>query len=214
MPIAQHLALIFRTRYAYTPTELKANAVMNSIYADNRYRYSYEIIEIDTNAQQLHRVQFVAPAIEDGMSFGPKWDEDSSDYNHAILEYSTKSPGDYQTAHPYNLETRYEYRQGQLKHFEQKILLTASDKVFLKNPPNSINYENYLDDQDVPLSVEGSTCLDDYFVFKDKAAPLGVKWGNDWMQQQPKLHQQFLAEYAQGKNYVWKDFRIRYCDLD
>ena len=54
----------------------------------------------------------------------------------------------------------------------------------------------------------------DYFVFKDKAAPLGVKWGNDWMQQQPKLHQQFLAEYAQGKNYVWKDFRVRYCDLD
>ena len=50
--------------------------------------------------------------------------------------------------------------------------------------------------------------------FKDKAAPLGVKWGNDWMQQQPKLHQQFLAKYAQGKNYVWKDFRVRYCDLD
>jgi hypothetical protein len=41
-----------------------------------------------------------------------------------------------------------------------------------------------------------------------------VKWGNDWMQQQPKLHQQFLAEYAQGKNYVWKDFRVRYCDLN
>ena len=101
-----------------------------------------------------------------------------------------------------------------MKHFEQKVLLTASDKVFLKNPPNSINYENYLDDQDVPLSVESSTCLDDYFVFKDKAAPLDVKWGNDWMQQQPKLHQQFLAEYAQGKNYVWKDFRVRYCDLD
>lgn len=77
--------------------------------------------------------------------------------------------------HPYNIETRYEYKQGQLKHFEQKILLTASDKVFLKNSPNSINYENYLDDQDVPLSVESSTCLDDYFVFKDKAAPLGVK---------------------------------------
>ncbi len=116
--------------------------------------------------------------------------------------------------HPYNIETRYEYKQGQLKHFEQKILLTASDKVFLKNSPNSINYENYLDDQDVPLSVESSTCLDDYFVFKDKAAPLGVKWGNDWMQQQPNLHQQFLAEYAQGKNYVWKDFRVRYCDLN
>ena len=159
-------------------------------------------------------MQFVAPIIEDGMSFGPKWDEDLSDYNNAILEYSTKSPGDYQTVHPYNLETRYEYKQGQLKHFEQRILLTASDKVFLKNSPNSINYENYLDDQDVPLSVESSTCLDDYFVFKDKAAPLGVKWGNDWMQQQPKLHQQFLAEYAQGKNYVWKDFRVRYCDLD
>ena len=214
MPIAQHLALIFRTRYAYTPTELKANVTMSSIYANNRYRYSYEIIEIDTNGKQLHRVQFVAPAIEDGMNFGPKWDEGSSDYNNAILEYSTKSPGVYQTVHPYNIETRYEYRQGQLKHFEQKILLTASDKVFLKNPPNSINYENYLDDQDVPLSVESSTCLDDYFVFKDKAAPLGVKWGNDWMQQQPKLHQQFLAEYAQGKNYVWKDFRVRYCDLD
>ena len=214
MPVAKNLALIFRTRYAYTPTELKANAAMNAIYANNRYRYSYEIIEIDTNGKQLHRVQFVAPTIEDGMSFGPKWDEDLLDYNNVILEYSTKSPGDYQTVHPYNLETRYEYKQGQLKHFEQRILLTASDKVFLKNSPNSINYENYLDDQDVPLSVESSTCLDDYFVFKDKAAPLGVKWGNDWMQQQPKLHQQFLAEYAQGKNYVWKDFRVRYCDLD
>ena len=33
------------------------------------------------------------------------------------------APGDYQTVHPYNLETRYEYKQGQLKHFEQRILL-------------------------------------------------------------------------------------------
>ncbi|VXA87084.1 hypothetical protein ACIN8IBEIGE_50057 [Acinetobacter sp. 8I-beige] len=40
MPIAQHFALIFRTRYAYTPTELKANAAMNAIYANNRYRYT------------------------------------------------------------------------------------------------------------------------------------------------------------------------------
>jgi hypothetical protein len=214
MPTDKYIALIFRTRYAYTPAELKANAEINSIYANNRYRYSYEIIEIDTNGQQLHRVQFVAPVIEDGMSFGPKWDKDLSDYNNAILEYSTKSPGDYQTVHPFNIETRYEYKQGQLKHFEQKSLLTASDKVFLKNPPNSINYENYLDDQDTAFYVESSTCLDDYFVFKDKAAPLGVKWGNNWMQAQPKLHQQFLAEYAQGKNYIWKDFREQYCDLN
>lgn len=86
MPVVKNLALIFRTRYAYTPTELKANAVMNSIYANNRYRYSYEIIEIDTNGKQLHRVQFVAPAIEDGMSFGPKWDEDLSDYANLNFE--------------------------------------------------------------------------------------------------------------------------------
>ncbi len=44
---------------------------MNPIYTNNRYRYSYEIIEIDTNGKQLHRVQFVAPAIEDGMSSAP-----------------------------------------------------------------------------------------------------------------------------------------------
>ena len=36
------------------------------------------------------------------------------------------------------------------------------------------------------------------FCFKDKAAPLGVKWGNDWMQAAAGYINNF-SEYAQGK---------------
>lgn len=213
MQTDKNLALIFSTRYHFTPAEKKLNAAFSSVYADDRYRRSYEIIEIDHNAKQLHRVKFIAPTIENGMGFGPKYDEKMSEYNAKILEYSTKSPGNYQTVHPYDIETRYEYHQGKLKHFEKQVLLTASDKVFYKNPPKSLNYENYIDDQAESDHIESSTCLNDYFAFKDKAVPRKVKWGNEWMQEQPDLHRQFLSEYENGKVYVWKDFRKLYCDL-
>lgn len=59
---------------------------------------------------------------------------------------------------------------------------------------------------------EPSRCLEDYWVFHDKAATKNVHWGNHWLQQ-PKLYATFLKVYSDGTSYQWPDFRKRYCDL-
>ncbi|MGN5766110.1 hypothetical protein ACNQO6_17360 [Acinetobacter calcoaceticus] len=213
----KNLLLIFRSRYILTPTEKQHNAQIHQMFADNLYRSSYELIEVTPEAKLLHRAQFIAPNPENGMGFGPKFNDKISDYEANIIQYQTKTPGDYQTVKPFDIEHIYDYQNGQLRKNTHKHYLSISERRALKENVESINAE-LLEDQyresQKEQKPQPSSCLSDFWVFHDKAAPKGVNWGNPWLQQQTKLYQTFIQEYESGKHYSWSNFRKRYCELN
>lgn len=215
-PSGRNLMLIFRSRYFHTPAELKRNSAFSKSFASDYYRTSYELIEVTPKGKILHRAQFAAPSPENGFGFGPKLDESTGEYKDNVIEYTTSTPGAYQTLKPYDIEYRYEYQNGKLKKHTENRLLTLSERAALRENKGSINAENMQDEYNASQKdspPESSSCLDDYWIFHDKAAPKGIRWGNDWMQKQPALHQAFLSAYESGKSYAWADFRQRFCDL-
>lgn len=216
-PHGSNLMLIFRSRYLNTPAEMKRNTAFDSAFASYFYRSSYELIEVTPKGKILHRVQFIAPNPENGMGLGPKQDAKTGDYHNNVIEYSTSTPGVYQTLKPYNIEYRYEYQNGKLSKHTEKRLLTLSERAALRDDAGSVNAENMQDEYDEThknAPPEPSSCLDDYWVFHDKAAPKGSRWGNPWMQQQQALYQRFIQEYENGKTYTWPQFRQRFCRLN
>lgn len=216
-PKNKNLLLIFRSRYILTPTEIQHNAQLHHMFADNLYRQSYELIEITPKAKLLHRVQFIAPNPENGMSFGPKLNEQTGDYENDSIQYETKTPGDYKTIKPFDIEHIYYYQNGQLRKNTQKYFLSVSERLALKKNIESVDAELLEDEykeSQKGKTPEPSSCLDDFWVFHDKAAPIGVNWGNPWLQKQTQLYQNFIQEYEYGKRYSWNEFRKRYCELD
>lgn len=215
-PHGKNLVLIFRSRYFLTPAEMKRNISLDKAFSPYFYRNSYELVEVNTQGNILYRSQFTAPNPENGMGFGPKMSEKTGEYENDVLEYTTKTPGVYQTAKPYDIEYRYEYSHGKLSKHTEKRLLTVSERAFLRDPKIGVNAENMADEYQAAnknTTPEASSCLDDYWVFHDKAAPKGMSWGNLWLQRQSFLHQTFLKDYESGKAYSWAQFRLRYCDL-
>lgn len=215
-PHDKNLILIFRSRYFHTADEMARNIALNPNFKSYFYRNSYELIEVTPQGKILHRTQFTAPSPEDGMGFGPKYDEASGDYEDSKLEYSTKTPGVYQTLNPYDIEYRYVYSHGTLNKHTEKRLLTPSERAANKIEHDGINAENVEDEYleaNQNEQPQASSCLNDYWVFHDKAAAKNVHWGNPWLQKQPALYATFLSEYSNGKTYRWTDFRKQYCDL-
>ena len=217
--IQQHgknLILIFRSRYVLTLAEKQHNASLHSMFADNTYRISYELIEVTAQGKLLHRTSFIAPNPENGMSFGPKLNEKSADYDNNIIEYQTKTPGEYRTIKPYDIEHLYDYQHGKLSKHTQKYMLSPSERAALKEEYEAIDAEKMEDEYRESQrgeTPEPSSCLNDFWVFNDKAAPKAVHWGNPWLQQQTVLYAKFLKEYEQGISYKWPAFRQLFCKL-
>lgn len=215
-PHDKNLVLIFRSRYFHTPAEMTRNIALNPNFKSHFYRSSYEIIEVTKQGKILHRTQFTAPSLENGLGFGPKLNEKTGDYENSSIEYTTSTPGVYQTLNPYNIEYSYIYAHGKLTKHTEKRLLTPSERADIKTDHGGVNAENMQDEYaeaNKGQAPASSSCLDDYWVYHDKAAAQNVHWGNPWLQRQSALYENFLKDYATGKSYSWPQFRQRFCNL-
>ncbi len=215
-PHGKNLVLIFRSRYLHTAAEMARNIALDPNFKSYFYRTSYELIEVTPQGKILHRTQFTAPSPENGMGFGPLLNEDNGEYEDSSIEYTTSTPGVYQTLNPYDIDYKYIYTHGKLIKHTKKRLLTPSERAALKVDHDGVNAENIQDEYEEANKnqiPEPSSCLDDYWVYHDKAAAKHVRWGNPWLQQQPALYLSFLSDYAHGKKYSWPQFRQHFCHL-
>lgn len=216
-PHDKNLVLIFRSRYFHTPAEMARNIALNPNFKSYLYRTSYELIEVTPQGKILHRSQFTAPSPENGLGFGPKLNEQNGDYEDRSIEYTTSTPGVYQTLHPYDIDYSYVYSHGTFTKHTEKRLLTPSERADIKIDHGSVNAENMQDEYEqanmdrVPAP---SSCLEDYWVYHDKAAAKNVRWGNPWLLQQPALYQTFFKDYEKAKSYTWPKFRQLFCNLE
>lgn len=214
-PHDKNLVLIFRIRYFHTPAEMARNIALNPNFKSYFYRTSYELIEVTPQGKILHRTQFTAPSPENGLGFGPKMNENNGEYEDSSIEYTTRTPGVYQTLNPYDIEHSYAYTHGKLTKHTEKRLLTPSERAEIKVDHGGVNAENMHDEHNKANQdrrPEPSSCLEDYWVYHDKAAAKNVHWGNPWLQRQPALYQNFLRDYANGKTYSWLQFRQHFCN--
>lgn len=214
MPFGKNLALFFQTQYYYTPEERRHNYALTPLFEPYDRRSSYELIEVTPQGDILHRSKFIAPSPEDGMSFGGDYlgeDEEKKDQSEYTLTYETKTPGDYDSLKPYDIHFAYVYKNGQFHQSQEKVYLTLKEYADLKRTKNIKSFEDeepdlYGHEED----VTPTNCLDDYFVYQNKAAPLDAQWGNPWLQDS-KGYAQFLKDYAKGKNYTWQKFKKNFC---
>lgn len=209
-PHGKNIVLIFRSRYFYSPKEIQHNTAFSQSFSSYLYRSSYELIEVNIAGKILYRTQFTSPFLENGMGFGPSMEENQ------VLEYTTSTPGNYQTAKPYDIEYKYLYQHGKLTKHSNKRSLSVSERVALRDDKAGVNAE-LIEDEYREMhrndKAKPSSCLQDFWVYHDKAAPKEVNWGNPWIQRQPALLQTFKKEYESGKTYTWAQFRQHYCDL-
>lgn len=169
----KNLVMLFRSRYFHTPEEMQRNITFSRSFSSYFYRSSYELIEMTTAAKILHRIRFTAPTPENGMGFGLSMLSDE------ILEYTTRTPGDYQTLKPYDIEHRYEYQNGELNKHISTSFLTVSQRIALRDQKEGVNMQNIEDEyreSQRNKTPRPSSCLEDYWVFHDKAAPKNVNW--------------------------------------
>ena len=213
MPLGKNLVLFFQTQYYYTPEERQRNYAFTPLFEPYDRRSSYELMEVNPNGKILHQVKFIAPSPEDGMSFGRDYIEDENQLDHSELSlmYQTKTPGNYDVNKPYDIQITYVYQNGKLQRLEEKQYLSPQEYKDLKRTKKIRKFTN--DDLELygyEEDLEPTTCLDDYFVYQDKAAPKDVKWGNSWLQQSQN-YPKFLSDYQKGKTYTWTSFKKNFC---
>lgn len=216
-PHDKNLVLVFRSRYFHTPAEMARNIALDPNFKSYLYRTSYELIEVTPQGKILHRTQFTAPSPENGLGFGPKLNEQNGDYEDSSIEYTTSTPGAYQTLNPYDIDYSYVYSHGTFTKHTQKRLLTPSERAAIKHDNGGVNAENMQDEYEDATADQApapSSCLEDYWVYHDKAAAKNVRWANPWLQKQPTLYALFLKDYEKGKSYTWPQFRQRFCNLE
>ena len=212
MPLGKNLALFFQTQYYYTPEERQQHYAASPLFESYDTRSSYELIEVNPNGDILHRAKLLAPPIEDGMSIGSNYAEDEDDdQSNKTLTYQTKTPGNYDSAKPYDLQITAVYQNGKFTQSEEKQYLTLKEYDDLKRTKIRKDFTNesivlYGHDED----LQSTTCLDDYFTYQDRAAPKNATWGNEWLQQSPQYNK-FLSDYQKGKSYTWQNFKKNFC---
>ena len=215
MPIGKNFILFFQTRYYYTPEERQHNYAFTPLFEPYDTRSSYELIEVDTKGKLVHQTQFIAPSPEDGMSFGSDYinNENQKDHSKLAMIYQTKTPGDYNVIKPYDIEVTYLYQNGKLHKSEEKQYLSPKEYLELKRTKKIKKFTNDdLESYGHEEDLQPTNCLDDYFVYQDKAAPQDVTWGNAWLQQSSN-YQKFMNDYQKGKSYTWTTFRKNFCPL-
>ena len=213
MPMGKNFVLFFQTKYYYTPEERQHNYAFTPLFEPYDTRSSYKLIEVGSTGKILHQAQFVAPSPEDGMSFGGDYinEENQHDQSKLIMTYQTKTPGNYDVIKPYDIQITYTYQKGKLQRSEEKQDLSPKDYSELKRTKKIKKFTNDdLESYGYPENSHPTNCLDDYFVYQDKAAPIDAVWGNDWLQESPN-YQKFINDYQKGKNYTWTSFKKNFC---
>ena len=147
------------------------------------------------------------------MSFGSDYinNENQKDHSKLAMIYQTKTPGDYNVIKPYDIEVTYLYQNGKLHKSEEKQYLSPKEYLELKRTKKIKKFTNDdLESYGHEEDLQPTNCLDDYFVYQDKAAPQDVTWGNAWLQQSSN-YQKFMNDYQKGKSYTWTTFRKNFC---
>lgn len=213
MPMGKNFVLFFQTKYYYTPEERQHNYALTPLFESYDTRSSYELFEVNSSGKILYQAQFIAPSPEDGMSFGGEHieEQDLNDQSKYIMTYQTKTPGDYDAVKPYNIQITYTYQNGKLQRSEEKQYLSPKEYAELKRTKKIKKFSNDdLESYRYPENFHPTNCLDDYFVYQDKAAPIGAIWGNDWLQESSN-YQKFINDYKKGKSYTWATFKKNFC---